>query len=88
MSTDYVAFERDGIEISVWEGSSQFRIIMSEHGPGYDDGVAIIETKGERLTAEELVDVAIKILHPALYNVEDPKAFHEKVVERIKQLQF
>jgi hypothetical protein len=47
-----------------------------------------IETGGERLTAEELVDIAIKILHPALYNVADPKEFHKQIIQKVLALKY
>lgn len=92
MSTDYVAFERDGVELSLWEGSSQFRICMHEKlekpmiNTTFDNHT--IETRGERLTSEEVVDIAIKLIHPTLYNVEDPKKFQEEIIKKIQALAF
>ena len=87
MSTDYDCWDRDGIRIWIWEGSSQFRIGMDNKNcvDAYYNSETI-ETRGERLTPEQVVEIALKLLQPTLYNVEDPKKFHEEIIKKVREL--
>lgn len=84
MSTDYELFKDEKHELSLMEGSSRFSILVKEedevrHAP---EGVCLIdfpERKGG-LSAEEVIDIAVKMMQPTLYNVEDPQKFFKDVI--------
>lgn len=38
------------------------------------------------LTAEEVIDIAIKMLQPVLYNVKDPKQVKAEILGRVEKL--
>lgn len=92
MSTDYELYKDGTHECWIIEGSSQFTIGVKEEDPvrhpDVEDGICIIDfPRGRSLTAEEVVDMAMKLIQPTLYNVEDPeKFFKEVILKKVKAL--
>jgi hypothetical protein len=94
VSTDYKLYEDDRYELYLWEGSSRFSLMAIERSSqseiDSDDDRSCIDipskSKG-RLEAEEVVEIAVKMIQPTLYNVEDPeKFFREVVLKKINEL--
>lgn len=86
MSTEYTLFEETTVEYSggrlaLTERSSKFDL---DYFPERGDDYSPI---ARSLTAEQVVDVAMKLLQPTLYNVEDPEKFMKDVIEvKLKEL--
>lgn len=85
MSTDHELYKDQKHLLSLWEGSSEFTLMVFEQDesrhPKEGDGICIIDfPEGKRLTAEQVVDIAMKMMQPTLYNVEDPKKFFKEVI--------
>jgi hypothetical protein len=86
MSTEFVlheqpsgAFEDSTTRFSISEQSTVFDLSMQQINRSGEE-VAYLEV--EKLTAEQIVDVAMKMLQPTLYHVADPKDFMENVIKR------
>jgi hypothetical protein len=92
VSTDYPLYKDGTHELWVCEGSSEFTIGITEEDknrhPDVPDGICILSfPDGRSLTAEEVVDIAVKLLQPTLYNVEDPqKFFKEVILKKVNEL--
>lgn len=71
MSTEYRIHKdvRAGLEIS--ERSSRLQIGLTTKEA---------TTWTEPMTPEQLVDVAVRMIQPALYNVSDPAKFYKEVI--------
>lgn len=85
MSTTFTCYEHDDEEgirrtLEITEQSTRFTIHMGVYATADDEEIAFLETK--RLTAEEVVDIAMKLLQPTLYNVSDPPAFMRDVIQK------
>lgn len=76
MSTQYRCVEKDGCFLEVDERSSRFDIDIFEGNDLDAEHVAAVSG----LSAEELVECAVKMIQPALYNVENPEQFFKDVV--------
>jgi len=90
MSTSFELYEQQRDKhsrkttLSIGERSTLFDITMvSQEAEGIDpEGYETVECELERLTAEEVVDIAMKMIQPTLYNVADPKAFMRDVIRK------
>ncbi len=84
MSTDYKLFEDRKHEFYICESSSQFEIGIVERDAirhPDSDGVCMISIPDtEALTAEQVVEIAVKMIQPTLYNVENPDKFFSDVI--------
>lgn len=71
MSTQYFLIKNESDEelLHLDERSSKFQICVTKEF-----------TDSPRFTAEEVVEVAMRLLQPTLYNVEDPKAFRDWII--------
>lgn len=89
MSTQYTIYEKElnetNIKLEIDERSSRFDLVMTERRPKHR--YQIDTGSVGRMSAEELVDMAVKMIQPTLYNVEDPGAFFDNVImKKIKEL--
>ncbi len=50
-----------------------------------DDSLAVTSIAAG-LTPDEVVDIAMRLIQPTLYNVDDPKAFMEGIKEKLGRL--
>jgi hypothetical protein len=74
MSTEYRLFKNSKAEVWLDESSSQFTLVCDIRG--IDECFSL----SDRMDAEEVVDLAIKLLQAILYNVEDPRKFFTDVI--------
>ncbi len=79
MSTQYPVYKEGDSLLEVDERSSRFdlngavKVTGGDYQLTWTSGVA-------SMTAEELVEVAVKMIQPTLYNVEDPRKFFDEVI--------
>lgn len=75
MSTEHVVIEGDRIRVVLDERSSLFDLDFDDevHGDRF--------TIKPKMTSLEVVDMAMRLLQPTLYNVSDPKLFMENVIK-------
>lgn len=86
MSTTFEVLKRETpaatVTFEITEQSSRFeisaqRIRTDAPADAWPEDISI-----PGLSAEEVVDIAMKLLQPALYNVADPRAFMETVIKK------
>lgn len=81
MSSEYKMHRGKNVTFEIVESSSRFALVLE------DNSNAICVSTGCILSQEDLVKLAVKMMQLALYNVEDPKEFMDKVIlEYIKKL--
>lgn len=92
MSTEYELFKNDKHKIELVEGSSEFELVITEtdpvRHPESDDGICIISIPEKAMTADQVVDLAVKMLQPVLYNVQDPPKYFEEIVQKMRRTLF
>jgi hypothetical protein len=76
MSTEYEVFKNDHFTLSLEESSSKFSLVTRRS----NDSTCWHEENF--MTPERIVDLAMKLLQPTLYNVPDPKTFMENVIKK------
>lgn len=89
MSTDYELYKDPKYEFTIDEGSSKFTFSLVERdGARHADseGVCIISFPDKNMSAEQVVDVAMRMLQPLLYNVEDPEEFKKLILKKVSAL--
>lgn len=80
MSTDNVILENALCRLILDERSGHFDLdLLGAKKPTY-------WTLASRLSADEVVDLAMKLIQPTLYNVADPKAFMESIRAKLAAL--
>lgn len=90
MSTDYKLLEDGTHEFSIVESSSGFTLAVIENDQKRhpdSDGICIITfPRGPRLDAEQVIDVAVKMIQPTLWNVKDPSKLKELILQKINSI--
>ena len=97
MSTEHLVFERDGLHVILDERANEFTLLLKaadeddrSHIATWGDGVSHVPTacayvKGD-FTVEEVVQMALRMIHAAGCQVYDGQAFIEKVTARVAEI--
>jgi len=91
MSTEYLLYKDGKHKIELVEGSSEFDLVITEDDPVRhlaDDGICIISVPERSMTADQVVDLAVKMLQPVLYNVKDPPKYFEEIIQKMRRTLF
>ncbi len=77
MGTEYKIKSRDGSEVYLYEMSSRFTLCAND--TEIEDHSVYIRN----LSADDILEMVVLMLRPCMWNVEDPKSWGAKAVERI-----